>query len=66
MNDITIFDAEREEGLEEQISSQASLAYVSQLCPVDSAEDNKSFKPLNKDLLKDINSWRDYRYLAGR
>ena len=54
MNDIIIFDAEREDGLEEQISSQASLAYVSQLCPADLAEDNKSFKPLNKDLLEDI------------
>jgi|TARA_R110001592_G_scaffold70987_4_gene217148 hypothetical protein len=54
MNDIIIFDAEREDGIEERISSQASLAYVSQLCPADAAEDNKSFKPLNKDLLEDI------------
>jgi len=48
MNDIIIFDAEREDGLEERISSQASLAYVSQLCPVDIAEDDKSFKPLRR------------------
>ena len=55
MSDIIIFDAEREAGLEEQIRSQASLAYVSQLCPAKPAQSkNKSFKPLNKKLLKDI------------
>jgi len=55
MNKITVFDAEREAGIEEQIRSQASLAYVSQLCPAAPAAKSKNaFKPLNKNLLKDI------------
>jgi len=33
MNDITVFDFEKEAGLEKQIKGQTSLAYVSQLCP---------------------------------
>jgi chemotaxis protein histidine kinase CheA len=55
MSDIIIFDAEREAGLEEQIRSQASLAYVSQLCPANPAK--KGQKPLvslNEELIKDI------------
>lgn len=55
MNKINVFDAEREAGIEEQIRSQASLAYVSQLCPAAPAAKSKNaFKPLNKNLLKDI------------
>ena len=55
MNNIIVFDAEREAGLEEQIKSQASLAYVSQLCPAKAPVKNKkSFKTLNKDLLKNL------------
>ena len=55
MSNIIVFDAEREAGLEEQIKSQAPLAYVSQLCPAKAPVKNKkSFKTLNKDLLKDL------------
>jgi len=55
MSKIIVFDAEREAGIEEQVRSQASVAYVSQLCPTNPAkESSKSFTPLNKDLLKDI------------
>ena len=55
MNKINVFDAERQAGIEEQIRSQASLAYVSQLCPAaPAAKSENAFKPLNKNLLKDI------------
>ena len=33
MNNITVFNSEKEAGLEKQIKGQTSLAYVSQLCP---------------------------------
>ena len=33
MNNIIVFDSEKEAGLEKQIKEQTSLAYVSQLCP---------------------------------
>jgi hypothetical protein len=33
MNNITVFNSEKEAGLEKQIKEQTSLAYVSQLCP---------------------------------
>jgi|TARA_Y100000310_G_scaffold11745_1_gene12230 chemotaxis protein histidine kinase CheA len=51
MSNIIIFDAEREAGLEEQIRSQASLAYVSQLCPANPA---KKGQTLSEELIKDI------------
>ena len=42
MKKITIFDAEIEAGIGEQIRSQASIAYVSPLCISDNENDNKS------------------------
>ena len=33
MNNITVFNSEKEAGLEKQIKEHTSLAYVSQLCP---------------------------------
>ena len=35
MNKITVFEAEKNDGLEEQIQTQASVAYVSAVCGPD-------------------------------
>ena len=56
MKKITIFDAEIEAGIGEQIRSQASIAYVSPLCISDNENENKSGPRFNSKLLNELKS----------